>query len=339
MKKIISAILVCVLAMGMLTGCGKVTMDDILKDTNMVIGSVDGQDIHAYEMIFYLKQGMGAQEVQDAIVQNKVLLNLAAENGVEFNDDMQAQIDSFIESQTTQMGSKEALEQAVMEAGVTLDQYTSLYKEALITQSAVDKIIELGVVKDATDEEAREFFDKYCLKAQHILFSTVSEDGQTPVDDETAKAKLAKAEETAKLIKDGADFDSFANLNEDPGAESMPGGYVFANTSLITDEIVVATVQQAGLAMVEPFEAGAAALKPGEVSGVITSNFGHHIIKRLELTDDDFEQYKATIKGVVSNMKFTQFMTDAESKAKVEWNKSAVEALSTGVTPIQAAQQ
>ncbi len=334
MKKIISLILVCVLAFSVLTGCSKVTMDDILKDTNMVIGNVDGQEIYAYEMIYYLKQGAPVEDAKDVLVQTKVFLNLAQENGIEFTDELQSEVDSFIESQVTQFGTQEALEQAVMEAGITLDQYKALYKDAVMTQHVVEKLIELKVVAEGTDEEAKAFFDANCLKAKHILFTTITDEG-APLEEAEASAKLTMAQETLASIKAGADFDSFANLNEDPGSESAPDGYVFVNTALLTDEAVISTVQQAGLAMVAEFEAGTAALKPGEVSEIVTTNYGHHIINRVELTDDDFEAYKETIKAVVTNMNFARYLEEAENNSTVEFNEKAVETLGEGVTPVQ----
>ena len=337
MKKIISLVLVCVLAFSVLTGCSKVTMDDILKDTNMVIGNVDGQDIYAYEMIYYLKQGAPVEDAKDVLVQTKVFLKLAQENGIEFTDEIQQEVDSFIASQAEQFGDQAALEKAVMEAGITLEQYKALYKDAVMTQHVVEKLIELKVVEEGTDEEARAFFDANCLKAKHILFSTVTDEG-TPLEEAEANAKLTKAQETLASIKAGADFDSFANLNEDPGAESAPDGYVFVNTSLLTDEAVIATVQQAGLAMVPEFESGTANLKPGEVSEPIATNFGYHIINRVELTDADFETVKETLKAVVTNMNFANYLEETENNSKVEFNEKAVTALGEGVTPMQAQQ-
>ena len=338
MKKIISTILVCILVISVLAGCGKnkVTMDDILADTNMVVGTIAGQDVYAYELIYYLKQGAAIDEAKDVILQTKVLLNIGKENGIEFTEEMQKKVDEFINSGLEQHGSKEALESIVLEnGGITIDQYSALYKDSLVVQEVVNKVIELGVVPEATDEDAKEFYDTYCLKAKHILFSTVAEDGTTALGEEEVAAKLKKAQDTLEAIKGGSDFDSFVNLSEDPGSATQPEGYVFVNTSLIEDESLYATVQQVGLTMVPEFEQGTAALEIGAVSDIVTSDFGHHIIKRLELTDADYEMYKETFKGILSNLNFSNYLKDSEANADVKWNVAAVDTLTANVKPVQ----
>ncbi|MDY5627524.1 MAG: peptidylprolyl isomerase, partial [Clostridia bacterium] len=111
--------------------------------------------------------------------------------------------------------------------------------------------------------------------AKHILITTVDPQTNQPYDD-TKKAEAKKtAEDALEKIKSGADFDSLMNeLSEDPGLAQNPDGYTFGKGE-----------------MVAPFEEAAFALKEGEVSGIVESDFGYHIIKRvpLNISQSDIE--------------------------------------------------
>ena len=96
------------------------------------------------------------------------------------------------------------------------------------------------------------------IYATHILIRSDSEDA------------YRRALEIRLAINDGEDFDKLVDEHgEDPGLEGRDGGYFFTY----------------GM-MVEPFEEAAFALEEGEVSPIIESDFGYHIIKRLPFTED-----------------------------------------------------
>ena len=114
---------------------------------------------------------------------------------------------------------------------------------------------------EATYEELQKFYQDEYVTAKHILL-TFNE----TKDKETVKKQ---AEELLKRIKKGEDFDTLMNRYcEDPGLEEYPTGYTFTKGE-----------------MVEPFETAAFALKIGEVSELVETDFGFHIIKRMPQED------------------------------------------------------
>lgn len=81
------------------------------------------------------------------------------------------------------------------------------------------------------------------------------------------KATRAKAEEILRRVRAGEDFSKLAGeFSEDPGSRTQGGDLGWFGRGM----------------MVKPFEDAAFALKPGEVSGIVETQFGFHIIKLEE---------------------------------------------------------
>jgi len=99
------------------------------------------------------------------------------------------------------------------------------------------------------------------VKVRHILLMTQGK------SDAEKKAALAKAEDLLKQLKGGADFAELAKKNsQDPGSAQNGGDLGF----IVRGQTV------------EPFEKFAFSAKPNEISNVITTEYGYHIIQVLQ---------------------------------------------------------
>jgi peptidyl-prolyl cis-trans isomerase D len=98
------------------------------------------------------------------------------------------------------------------------------------------------------------------VHARHILLKT---EGKSDAD---KKALKAKAEDLVKQLKNGADFAELAKKYSEDGSKDQGGDLGWFTHGQ----------------MVAEFDSAAFALKPKEISGVVTSQFGYHIIQTLE---------------------------------------------------------
>lgn len=96
------------------------------------------------------------------------------------------------------------------------------------------------------------------ILCRHILLMTEG------LDEEAKAAKRAKADSILQVVRTGADFAEVARANTDEPAGKRSGGELpwFGPGMMIPD-----------------FEAAALALQPGEISDIVPTRFGYHIIK------------------------------------------------------------
>ncbi|WP_454906960.1 SurA N-terminal domain-containing protein [Variovorax gossypii] len=145
-------------------------------------------------------------------------------------------------------------------------------------------------LKSYYDQNSGRFGTKEERRASHILITAPS---SMPAADR-AKAK-AKAEELLAEVKKAPNtFADVARKNsQDPGSAEKGGDLDFVTKG----------------AMVKPFEDAMFSLKKGEISNVIETEFGYHIIHLTDIKPavvPPFEQVRATIENEVRSQQATQ---------------------------------
>ena len=169
---------------------------------------------------------------------------------------------------------------------------------------------------DVNDKEVLDYYqnnkDKFRtpeqVKASHILITPDTSDPN--VDPNQAKARArAKAEDLLKQIKSGnADFATLARQYSACPSAQRGGDLGFFKRGT----------------MVPAFEKAAFALKPGQVSDVVETKFGYHIIKvtdRKAATEQTFEQVKDQILKDLQQQKkrriAEKYVEDLKAKADI----------------------
>ncbi len=170
-----------------------------------------------------------------------------------------------------------------------------------------------------TDNDAREFYEKNIdgfkiperIRASHILISV-----EKDADAATREEARAKIEEIQKQIKEGKDFAELAKTYSSCPSGKEGGDLGFWSRGQ----------------MVPPFDDAAFKLQPGEVSDIVETEYGYHLIKLTDRNEGgtlNFEDVKARIKDGLRQQKidskFEQYMETVRSNAKIERNLPAVQ--------------
>lgn len=163
--------------------------------------------------------------------------------------------------------SKRAYKKSLKEAGLTVDDIKTRLKQTLAAQQVVNSQIEPGI--NVTQEEVRAYYDDNSFEfehgvlvhAAHILIKV------PPFADKKARqeAKQRIAGIQAK-IKAGEDFATLAKTHSEGPSKVNGGDLGFFGSAQ----------------MAPAFETVAFALKPNEVSDMVTTQFGFHLIKVYE---------------------------------------------------------
>ncbi len=161
-------------------------------------------------------------------------------------------------------------------------------------------------VKKFYDENASKFQGNEQRRASHILIGSGA--NATPEQKQEAKAKAEALLATIK--KNPKSFEELAIKNsQDPGSAVKGGDLGSFGRG----------------AMVKPFEAAAFSMKVNQVSDLVESEFGYHIIKVTEITGQgsDFNSLKPQIKGDVMYQKAqAAFAEKAEGFSNIVYEQS-----------------
>lgn len=229
-----------------------------------------------------------------------VLSNKAAENGIEAAEEEKNAIEYQLNSVTDDM---------LKQVGITRNQFKYLLEKSALSNAYSKKIITEDARYQIADEKVAESIKAKGEKisAKHILFNTIDMTTYQPLDEAKMAEVKKKAEETLAKINSGEDFDTLMNeLSEDPGLSMYPDGYTFSKGE-----------------MVEPFEKAAFELEEGKVSGLVTTDFGIHIIKRIPL--HLYEQDYAKEKSLMQQAIFENDIINMAKGEKIIYNKKLID--------------
>lgn len=171
----------------------------------------------------------------------------------------------------------------------------SPFIDAIECDSFITNLLRIKISVEDFDSAQKWYAENY-MSAKHIL---VAFEGRT-------KAEAKKIiDDVYKKAKAGSDFDSLIEkYGEDPGMEAYPEGYTFTKGE-----------------MVKEFENATLALKDNQISPIIETSYGYHIIKRIPLGEINRE----TAAKMAEEFAYKRIMNEAIKGSQITVHRSIAE--------------
>ena len=251
------------------------------------------------------------QRLIENLINQALIEQAAKQKGINVSDaDIQKQIDQL----KSGFKDQSQFDQALKSAGMTVDQLKTQIRNQLVTQKLVESLASNQAVSDADiqayyDKNKSQFFQKPAKRASHILFKA------------TDKAVATKV--LGELKAGTTTFSSAAKQYSIDTATASKGGDLGWPTQ----------------AFVPEFQAALDKLKKGQLSGLVQSPYGYHII---EVTDErggsqqSLSAVKSQIQQIIIQQRrsdaYQQFLNDLRKNAQIEYVETDLKPAAKGST-------
>ena len=228
--------------------------EEYMRDNNINIGSIRyPQRLKEYK-----------KELLDMLINAELVWQEASKKDIKASDEEVQQVIGDVRSQFI---SEDAFVKTLAVEGYTLESYNTHISRMVASRKYLDQ---LGMAaNEISDEAIHDFYvnnpDKFNMPdmahTRHILLKT------TPAMSEADKKSIrSKTAEIQQRLKQGEDFAELAKQFSEDSSASRGGDLGYLPKG----------------AMVGPFDDKVFSLQAGEISGIVETQFGYHIIQVLE---------------------------------------------------------
>jgi foldase protein PrsA len=254
------------------------------------VATVNGKAITKDALYDQMAKQSGAQ-VLDQLITDQLIAEQAQKSGVQVSEkDIEAELDKV----KKQVGSDAAFQQMLDQNHMTLADARDQLKNNLIVKKIFEGKIKISDqdIQNYFNQNKESFGEPEQVRASHILVKTEQE-----------------AKDIKQQLAQGASFEQLAKEKSiDPGSKDKGGdlGYFSAGK------------------MVPEFDKVAFSLKPGEVSDIVKTQYGYHIIKVVDkkpAVAATLEANKDKIKDALFSQKLNEqipaWLDDLHKNAKI----------------------
>ena len=221
------------------------------------------------------REGAEAQ-LLDRMIVTQLMVNEATAADKE---NAKTNVVKFLAESRKMANSEEDFVRHLRSLGMTLAQFTNRVTEQAVSEEVIGREVKSKIV--IAEAEMKKFWDTNDVafnqpemaRASHILFATKDLATELSLSAEDKKKKKDKAEAVLLRARKGEDFSALITaFSEDPSAKENKGEYKFTRAK-----------DDPRRAMVPEFENVAFALRTNQVSVIVTTGVGYHIIKLHEI--------------------------------------------------------
>ncbi len=323
MKKLLTLILSMIIGIS-LVGCSSKDVA-IVNGDQITLGNYEKLlALNKLSMESYYGSDIWSTEIQDGktykdtlkemvletMIGSEVVYQQAEKDKIVPTDkQVQQQIDSFNESIKNDKEYKAKLK----EMGINDEFLKYQFSRDLANTNVKAKFEDDTQIPEA---EMKKYYDEHkddyyidTVTASHILLKTVDDNGKELSKEKQEQAKK-KAEEALAKVKGGEDFAQVAKeYSEDTSAPSGGGLGTFGRGQMVSE-----------------FENAAFSMKAGEISELVKTQYGYHIIKVTERVDkqETFDEAKEEIKSTLASEKYSEYIEKLKKDSTIEEKEDVV---------------
>jgi len=252
------------------------------------------------------QMGMMERQILDQLIQVQLLQAKATEADKAAG---KALAEKRFQEAKTKLGSEEALNRQLKLMGATREEVLAKWTESATAETVLKRELKVNI----TDADAKKYYEdnpaKFeepeMVRASHILLVTTDPKTNADLSDEQKAAKRKQMEGLLKRARAGEDFAKLAKeYSEDPGSKDKGGEYKFPRNQMVPE-----------------FEAAAFSLSTNQVSDIVTTRFGYHIIKlneKIPAKKVDYDKAANDIKEGLTQQALQKQFPDYIAKLKKE---------------------
>lgn len=247
------------------------------------------------------------EQAQNQAIGAKLLLDEAARLDIPVSE---PEVDEQVEQIVTQVGGREAFNKALAAQKTNEETFRAQIRQG----KRVDKLVAQATsgTAEPTEADIEQYFKDHKAEfsageqvlAQHIL---VTPDGDAEASKKEAYTKINDIRE--RIVSGAKTFESEAADHSTCPSGKEGGSLGWFGRGM----------------MVPEFDSEAFAMKIGDVSGIIETQFGYHIIKKTDHNkggETDFDTVREQIRDMLRHSRrgsaMTAYVSELRSKAKIE---------------------
>jgi peptidyl-prolyl cis-trans isomerase SurA len=241
------------------------------------------------------------KQLLDRLITERAILQYAKENGVKV-DDTQVERALLRIAQDNKL-SPEEFRVALRREGIAYEKYREDIRKEIVVQRLRDREVDSRVT--VSDSEVEAFLASQNAQAggdaeyriSHILVIVPEKASPDQIE-----AKRRRAEEALKQVRDGTDFAQVAAGFSD-ASDALQGGGLGWRTTARLPNVFVESMR---------------VMKPGDVSGVLRSATGFHIVKLQETRNRNAPTVVEQTRARHILIKVSEVVSESEGKARIE---------------------